>query len=201
MNITKFATILLIIPCLISCYGNKSSKTTQSNNADYDIRLNDSIAAVNAMLEEGNADGEKINAFLDAYISRHPNCFNNDIQRKKAGKELRSLLEKELENNPDFLSDIAVKFASMDKVKSTDNKGYKYLISFTCSSLQAAVLVILRMSAYIVNLKVTIRFGYMMSFSENIPTFLVSIIVSSFGGMMTSSLYRGYNEWLTGINF
>ena len=136
MNITKFATILLIIPCLISCYGNKSSKTTQSNNADYDIRLNDSIAAVNAMLEEGNADGEKINAFLDAYISRHPNCFNNDIQRKKAGKELRSLLEKELENNPDFLSDIAVKFASMDKVKSTDNKGYKYLISFTCSSLQ-----------------------------------------------------------------
>lgn len=34
-------------------------KTTQSNNADYDIRLNDSIAAVNAMLEEGNADGEK----------------------------------------------------------------------------------------------------------------------------------------------
>ena len=39
------------------------------------------------MLEEGNADGEKINAFLDAYISRHPNCFNNDIQRKKAGKE------------------------------------------------------------------------------------------------------------------
>lgn len=38
-------------------------------------------------------------------------------------------------------------------------------------------------------------------FSENIPTFLVSIIVSSFGGMMTSSLYRGYNEWLTGINF
>ena len=136
MNITKFATILLIIPCLISCYGNKSSKTTQSNNADYDIRLNDSIAAVNARLEEGNADGEKINAFLDAYISRHPNCFNNDIQRKKAGKELRSLLEKELENNPDFLSDIAVKFASMDKVKSTDNKGYKYLISFTCSSLQ-----------------------------------------------------------------
>ncbi len=58
-------------------------------------------------------------------------------------------------------------------------------------SRQAAVLVILRMSAYIVNLKVTIRFGYMMSFSENIPTFLVSIIVSSFGGMMTSSLYRG----------
>ena len=41
----------------------------------------------------------------------------------------------------------------------------------------------------------------MMSFAENIPTFLVSIIVSSFGGMMTSSLYRGYNEWLTGINF
>lgn len=61
-------------------------KTTQSNNADYDIRLNDSIAAVNAMLEEGNADGEKINAFLDAYISRHPNCFNNDIQRKKQEK-------------------------------------------------------------------------------------------------------------------
>ena len=56
--------------------------------------------------------------------------------KEKAGKELRSLLEKELENNPDFLSDIAVKFASMDKVKSTDNKGYKYLISFTCSSLQ-----------------------------------------------------------------
>ncbi len=78
---------------------------------------------------------EKNKCFLDAYISRHPNCFNNDI-RKKAGKELRSLLEKELENNPDFLSDIAVKFASMDKVKSTDNKGYKYLISFTCSSLQ-----------------------------------------------------------------
>ena len=69
-------------------------------------------------------------------MSKHPNCFNNDIQRKKAGKELRSLLEKELENSPDFLSDIAVKFASMDKVKSTDNKGYKYLISFTCSSLQ-----------------------------------------------------------------
>ena len=60
MKITKFVTILLIIPCLISCYGNKSSKTTQSNNADYDIRLNDSIAAVNAMLEEGNADGEKM---------------------------------------------------------------------------------------------------------------------------------------------
>ncbi len=36
-------------------------------------------------------------------------------------------------------------------------------------------------SFYIVNLKVTIRF-YMMSFSENrVPTFLVSIIVSSFG--------------------
>ena len=40
------------------------------------------------------------------------------------------------EKATDFLSDIAVRFASMDKVKSTDNKGYKYLISFTCSSLQ-----------------------------------------------------------------
>ena len=117
MKITKFVTILLIIPCLISCYGNKSSKTTQSNNADYDIRLNDSIAAVNAMLEEGNADGEKINAFLDAYMSKHPNCFNNDIQRKKAGKELRSLLEKELENSPDFLSDIAVSSLLWIKLK------------------------------------------------------------------------------------
>ena len=83
MKITKFVTILLIIPCLISCYGNKSSKTTQSNNADYDIRLNDSIAAVNAMLEEGNADGEKINAFLDAYMSKHPNCFKLKVPKIK----------------------------------------------------------------------------------------------------------------------
>ena len=68
-------------------------------------------------------------------------------------------------------------------------------------SHQVVVSVILRMSAYIVNSKVTIRFGYMMSFSENIPTSSVLIIANSSGGMMTSSLYHGYNEWLTGLNF
>lgn len=82
-----------------------------------------------------NRGGQKINAVLDEYFTKYPNRFDNDIQREKAGKELHSILKEQLKNNPDFLSDIAVEFASIDKVKSSDNKGYKYLVSFSRSSL------------------------------------------------------------------
>lgn len=133
MNIAKYP-IFLIMLCLISCQSN-SSKKEKSSDINYDTRYTDSIAALEEILQEEKKDGEKINAFLDEYFSKHPNCFDNNIQREKAGKELRSLLMKELKNNPDFLSDIAVKFSSLDKVNSSDRKGYKYLISFNCSSL------------------------------------------------------------------
>ena len=133
MKITKSA-LIFIIPGLISCYGN-ASKTTNSNDTNYDILYNDSIAAVEDMLREGEEYGEKINAFLNEYISKHPDCFNNNIQREKAGKELHSLLKEKFESDPDFISDIPVEFAAIKKAKSSDNKGYKYLTSFTCSSL------------------------------------------------------------------
>lgn len=131
MRITK-AAILLIIPCFISCNGSNSSKTVKSEE---DILKEDSIAAVHAILQEMSEGGQKINAVFDEYFTEHPNSFNNDIQREKAGKELHSILKEQLKNNPDFLSDIAVEFASIDKVKSSDNTGYKYLVSFNRSSL------------------------------------------------------------------
>lgn len=130
MKITKIA-ILLIIPCFISCSGN-SSKTVKSKE---DILKADSIAAVHAMLQEMSRGGQQINTVLDEYFTKCPNSFDNDIQREKAGKELHSILKEQLKNNPDFLSDIPVEFASIDKVKSSDNKGYKYLVSFSRSSL------------------------------------------------------------------
>ena len=133
MRITRFV-LILAIPFAISCNRN-SSKIAKSDDINDDIRYTDSIAAVEDLLMEKSREGEKINAFLDEYISKNPNWFNNTIQREKTGKELRALLEKKLKETPDFLSDIPVEFASIDKVKSTDNKGYKYLISFTRSSL------------------------------------------------------------------
>lgn len=134
MKIIRLA-FLLIIPCFISCY-EKTSKTAKSNDTDYDVSYNDSMAAVEALVGDREADGKNINAFLDEYISKHPNCFNNDIQREKTGKELHPLLKEKLKNNPSFLFDIPVKFAKIQKVKASDNKGYKYLTTFTCSSLR-----------------------------------------------------------------
>lgn len=130
MRITRIA-ILLIIPCFISCNAN-SSQTAKSETvkSKEDILKEDSIAAVDEMLQEMIRGGQQINAVLDEYFTKCPNSFDNDIQRKKAGKELHSILKEQLKNNPGFLSDIPVEFASMDKVKSSDNKGYKYLVSF-----------------------------------------------------------------------
>lgn len=130
MKITKIA-ILLIIPYFISCSGNPS-KTVKSEEENLKA---DSIAAVHAILEEMSRGGQQINAVLDEYFTKYPNSFDNDIQREKAGKELHSILKEQLKSNPDFLSDIPVEFASIDKVKSSDNKGYKYLVSFYRSSL------------------------------------------------------------------
>ena len=142
MKLIKYV-IILIIPCLFSCNGNSNKadksndETTENSNnlSDADMRAADSIAAVQAMLAEENAGGEKINAFLDEYFSKHTNSFDNDIQRKKAGKELHALLKEKLKSDPNFLSDIPVELSSMDKAQSSDGKGYKYLISFNRSSL------------------------------------------------------------------
>lgn len=133
MKIAKLVFIFAI-PCMVSCSGN-SSKVVKCEDVSNDIRFADSIAAVEDLLMINSREGEKINAFLDEYISQHPDWFNNNIQREKTGKELHSLLKKKLKETPDFLSDIPVEFVSIDKVKSNDNTGYKYLVSFSRSVL------------------------------------------------------------------
>lgn len=130
MKIIRSA-ILLIIPCFIACNGN-SSKVVKTED---EIRYADSIAALDEMLEEMSQSGQKINTVLEEYFAKYPNSFDNDIQREKAGKDLHSILKEYLKNNPAFLSDIPVEFVSIDKAKSSDNNGYKYLVSFTRSSL------------------------------------------------------------------
>lgn len=129
MNITKYSIILTIL-CLTSCYSNTPKKEKSSSNLNYNTHYIDSIAALENMLLGKKENGKYINAFLDEYFSKHPNCFDNSIQRKKAGKELRSLLITKLKDNPDFLSDIAVKFTLLIEGNSTDNRGNKYLTTF-----------------------------------------------------------------------
>lgn len=137
MRITRIA-ILLIIPCFISCNSNSpqtaklkairsqtvKSETVKSRES---ILKADSIAAV---LQEMLRGGRQITVVLDEYFTKCPNCFDNDIQKEKACKELHSILKEQLKKNPGFLSDIPVEFVFMNKVKSSDNKGYKYLASF-----------------------------------------------------------------------